>query len=71
MTNQQDIEMWNREPITLETLKWLLPGDQWQLVPNRVGNLSVLDPKGNYVGHVTFTPGQAHRFVLFEENANA
>ena len=58
---------WNREPITLNSLKWLLPGDRWQIVPNRVGNLAVLDPEGNYVGYITFAKDQVHRFVDVEK----
>jgi hypothetical protein len=56
-------EEWDREPITLSALKDLLPRDDWQIVPNRVGNLSVLDQNGRYVGHITLAPWSEHMFI--------
>ena len=66
MNNQAKNDLWHREPIAFRDLKWLLPGDEWQIVPNRVGNLAVLDPQGAYVGYITFAKDQDHCFVSDE-----
>lgn len=66
MTNRYNCAT-SRESIALRDLKWLLPGDDWQIAPNQRGDLTVFSPSGKCVGYVTFNPECVHRFVPLEE----